>query len=203
MIATGQVKLFELIKLDNYLSKSLVILVSGKKGVGKTYIAEKLCQLLRDNDYTADIKHFADQVKKCAIQFFNWDSVKDTKGRKLLQQIGGIGREYNEDLWVSYLVDSIEEDLFLYDIYIVDDWRFPNEEDYLRKSNFYVFTVRVESNERGDYSDTDPSEIALPIIKTDSEFENYYDFVIDNDEDIEEKLKTILEVIRKMEVDNV
>lgn len=207
MIATGQTKLFELIKLDSYLSKSVIILISGKKGVGKSYIAEKLNILLRNSDYTSEIRSFANGIKKCANEFFYWDGLKNDRGRKLLQSLGNIGREYNPNVWVADLVTSIEDELFLSDVYIVDDWRFPNEKEYLESLGLYVIiTVRVESKERGDYADTDISENSLPVFDLQLDGgdcpKNYYDFVIDNDENIEEKLKTILEVIEKMEVGN-
>lgn len=207
MIATGQTKLFELIKLNSYLSKSVIILISGKRGVGKSYIAEKLNILLRNNDYTSEIRNFANDIKICARSFFYWDGLKNDRGRKLLQNLGNVGREYDQNVWVADLVKSIEGELFLSDVYIVDDWRFPNEKEYLESLGLYIIiTVRIESRERGNYTDSDISENSLPVFDLQWDGgscpKDYYDFVIDNDENIEEKLKTILEVIEKMEVGN-
>ena len=207
MIATGQTKLFELIKLDSYLSKSVIILISGKRGVGKSYIAEKLNNLLRNNDYTSEVRCFANGIKECANSFFYWDGLKNDRGRKLLQNLGNVGREYDKNVWVADLVKSIEDELFLSDVYIVDDWRFSNEKEYLEALGLYIIiTLRVESKERGNYTDPDISENSLPVFDLQLDGgdcpENYYDFVIDNSGNIEEKLKTILEVIEKMEVGN-
>jgi hypothetical protein len=210
MLAYGEVKAFEILKLDKYLAKSIIILISGKAGVGKSYVSDKLRILLDDKGYDVEIKNLAGGVKQCAYEFFNWNGNKDEKGRKLLQNIGNIGREYNNDLWVEYLIKNIEDSLFYSDVYIIDDWRFPNEKDYIENlKSFYTFTIRVESKYRGDYSDKDVSEQSLPVFQLDSDGgscpKNYYDFVIDNsyvDKKLEETLITILEAIDKMEINN-
>lgn len=183
---------------DVYKSKSIIILLSGKARVGKTYIANRLVSLFNDNAYSTRILGFADGVKDCAIDYFNWNGDKDDRGRKLLQSIGNIGREYDKDVWVKRLVRLIDDDLYLSDVYIVDDWRFENERNYLEKTgNFFVVAVRVESDVRGGLKGDlakDVSENSLPENLT------YYDFIItNNDNDLDEVLKTILNFVDKME----
>ena len=128
MQATGQVKSVTMWE-EAYPSKSVIVLLSGKAGVGKTYIADKLISLFKKSGYIAHIRSFADGIKDCAIDYFNWDSEKNKRGRKLLQNIGNIGREYDKDVWVrkSYFFMQgcyIPSRTF---VVIVDDWRFYNE----------------------------------------------------------------------------
>lgn len=210
MIAYGEVKGFELLRLENYLAKSIIILISGKKRVGKTLVANILADILIDHGYSVEVKSFSNEIKNCAYSFFNWDGKKDEKGRKLLQSIGDTGREYNEDLWVNALINNIEDGLFLSDIYIIDDWRFPNEREFIENLNsFYNFTIRVESTNRGDYKDDDITENSLPVFDLESDGgscpKNYYDFVVDNsysEEELRNSLMIILNAIEKMEVNN-
>jgi len=198
MQATGQVKSVTMWE-EAYPSKSVIVLLSGKAGVGKTYIADKLISLFKKSGYIAHIRSFADGIKDCAIDYFNWDSEKNKRGRKLLQNIGNIGREYDKDVWVKRLVRAFEDNIYLYDVYVVDDWRFENERDYLEKLNdFYIIAVRVESNIRGGLQGDlaeDVSENSLPEDLT------YYDFIVENnEEDLTESLKLIINYIDKMEV---
>lgn len=181
-----------------FLTKSYVILISGKMGVGKSTGARLLVEMLANADYNSSIECFAQGVKDSAFSCFGWDGNKDTGGRKLLQDIGNAGRKYNENIWVSQLVNRIESNLYSFDVYIVDDWRFPNEKIFLENTNmFEILTIRLESMIRGDYLNEDISETSLP-----SNDVTYYDFIIYNDgsiEELREKLYTIVETIEKLE----
>lgn len=186
----------------SYPSKSVIVLLSGKSGVGKSYVAEKLIGLLQDSDYTAQRLGFADGVKDCAIDYMNWDGEKDAKGRKLLQSIGNVGREYDKDTWVKRIARTVEDDLYLFDVYVIDDWRFENERNYLEKTGeFFVVSVRVESEVRGGLRGDlgkDISENSLPEDLT------YYDFIVENNgQDLKESLQLIINYIDKMEVKDV
>jgi hypothetical protein len=163
---------------EKNFAKPVIILISGLAGRGKTTTAEYLRDEFKNHNYKVTLLHFASGVKKTAKECFYWDGVKDEKGRKLLQDIGRIGRSYNEDIWVDQVIEGILDYLGEFDIYIVDDWRFPNELLRIEDENFWLdsITMRVQSNflrdEKTDYNDI--SEISLP------EESDMYNFIVPN-----------------------
>lgn len=175
-----------------YSGKPIAVLLSGKAGVGKTFCAEKLSSLLLKHGYTSTIESFAYGVKQCAYNHFNWDSFYDDKGKLLLDDISRTGRAYNKNNWVRTTLNKIEDDLFLHDIYIIDDWNFINEREYIEKTGLYfVVAVWIESYTRGDSE----RSLELPWDIT------YYDLIIENNDekDLEESLKLIINYIEKIE----
>ena len=174
--------------LDKY---SVVILISGKAGVGKTTLAEYLMDYFLIEDFSSDIYPFAEGVKNCARDYFNWDGVKDERGRKLLQNIGNAGREYDENLWVNCVIDYLDGSLFLDDLVIIDDWRYPNEEERLKEvTQLYVFTVKVLSDGRGNLNGSLSSDIS----ETSLDSKSVYDFIVVNN------LSTTLEDLKKIAI---
>lgn len=151
-----------------------IVLFSGKAGVGKTTCAKELERFIQGNDKTAHciVLPFAKKVKQIARQF-DWDENKDEKGRKLLQGVGNIGREYDKDIFVRHTWEFIESFCYNSSTVLIDDWRFPNELVYLTKSLFRseyfdekeIYTVRIIAPElellKGTEQYNDPSETAL------------------------------------------
>ena len=182
--------------------KSYLILISGKMGVGKTLSAKRLEEKFTSKGYLAEVKSFAGAVKQIAVESFGWNCVKDDAGRSLLQGIGNLGRQYNEDIWCERIFEDIENSFYIADIYLIDDWRFPNELSFFDKINmFNILTVRIESDTLGDYKNRDISEISLPLAYLMKEQE-YYDFVFWNNgtiEELENKLTTVVETVEKLE----
>jgi hypothetical protein len=79
------------------------------------------------------ILSFADPVKQIALSCFNWDGVKDEKGRKLLQVIGTeCGRAYDYDIWVKKMKEQIAIYAPIYKNIAIDDCRFDNESELVR-----------------------------------------------------------------------
>jgi len=145
---TGTVKQVCLWGMDS-VGRPSIILVSGKAGVGKTTFSDYFCRNVVDINHTVDLLSFAYPIKRCARDDFMWDGDKDKKGRRLLQNLGRVGREYDKDLWVKHLLNLTQVGPFPLDFYIVDDWRFPNEFEYLNKQDFYdIYTIRVISPDR-------------------------------------------------------
>src|ERR1035437_8553517 len=149
------------------LNNTLIISISGKAGVGKTTLANMLqTYLFLEEQYSAYIAGFAYSVKETAYMI-GWNGTKDESGRKLLQEIGKMGRDYNENVWVEKLLDRMDAKPEGFpEILIIDDWRFPNELDYLRKlPGFEVFTIRISAPNReclaGTPSYNDISENSL------------------------------------------
>jgi len=166
--------------------KITIILVGGKAGVGKTTAANFINSYL-DKEVTSYnyIGSFALGVKHVA-SMMGWNWEKDTKGRKLLQDVGNLGREYDKDTWINYLLNHMKENIpeELLDIIIVDDWRFPNEAEYFlsRPELYKVFTINIKSPQREILKGTrewkDVSENSLNDYKS-------FDYIINNNKDLE------------------
>jgi len=164
---------------SNTFSKSVVILFSGKAGVGKTTCAQRVYDIY-SKEVMAKIAPIATGVKLTAQNSFGWDNVKDGKGRKLLQNIGQAGREYNENIWVELMFEHLlpADKRFPFDLILVDDWRFPNEYDFISNRSMYrVYRARILAPEREILKDSiaynDISETSLDDYQK-------FEFVLDN-----------------------
>lgn len=166
----------------------VIILISGYATSGKDTFGTMLAKYLPHSK----IFHFADPIKECAKIYFNWDGNKDERGRKLLQQLGQAGREYDNDIWVKKLLDRIEKDDENIEFIIIPDWRFKNEFEFMSKQfgNKNVVTVRIKRQ--------------VPVISDISEKDlddfTHYDFIIDNNsslDDLEKQAQLIVPQILK------
>lgn len=148
-----------------FLSKPVVILLSGKAGSGKTSTAKYLKNIANQLGFEADIFSFGKQVKE-VCSWFGWNGLKDERGRKLLQSIGMAVRDYDLNFWVDYLfkeeIDNHVRNPF--DFIIIDDNRFINEIEYPKNKGYQVFTVRIMSENFGlsGKLSEDRSENSLP-----------------------------------------
>lgn len=68
--------------------------IAGRAGAGKTTIAKYL-----EHRHHFHRLAFADTLKYLATRM-GWDGEKDERGRRLLQHLGDVGREYREDCWI-------------------------------------------------------------------------------------------------------
>ena len=105
-----------------------IILVSAHARHGKDTIAELMRNSLESKGERVLICHYADLLKYICKTFFNWDGVKDDKGRTILQHVGtDVIRERQPDFWVDFIIKIL--DLFSdeWDYIIIPDTRFPNE----------------------------------------------------------------------------
>lgn len=177
--------------------KTVVVLISGKAGAGKTTLADLLEEKLKSlPDLRIDRYSLASPIKFVAQLAFGWDGVKDERGRKLLQDLGKVGRAYDINTWSSHLLTHIDrsDDTFPPNFVLVDDWRFPDEYVFFSDNlTLDVSTVRVFG--RGGLEDSngnDESETSLDDFWTES--------LIDNSgsiEDLETKIGEILESLKK------
>ena len=156
-------------------------MVSGRAGEAKSTFSRYCIECLEEKDFTATVEPFAQGVKDTA-RFMGWDSEKDDRGRRLLQQIGNTGREYNEDIWAERVMEAIECDAGcnIYDVVFIDDWRFPNEGNVILKKFANVIKVRIcRPEEHHTLNGTDLyddiSETSLPEIET-----GFYNHIVDN-----------------------
>jgi len=175
----------------------MITMISGRAGEGKSTFA-KFCTnlLIEEFNEGSAIVPFARMVKETAM-FMGWDKEKDDKGRKLLQDIGNIGRDYNENLWANQTVEYVKELSSTFSYIFIDDWRFPNEGNVVIDSYVPVTTVKICRPPEfhtlfGTELYDDVSETSLPDDST------YYDFVMDNAgtlEELEEKARIYIKTV--------
>lgn len=199
--------------------KTVVVLVSGKAGSGKSTIAEKLAERISLIDgMDVMLYGFADPIKHIAKAFFGWDGQKDDRGRRLLQQIGAVGREYDQDIWVKHFLNQLDKrsGIFPKNFAFISDWRFPNELSYLQKNPLLdVVTIRVfgrgglEGTNASDVSENSLPEISHEYLSGDETVVGTidalvgYDFAVENSGDLqllEHKLDLIVGQIKKQYV---
>jgi hypothetical protein len=162
--------------------KTIVVLISGRAGTGKSTSAKYLNSLAEKDKLVSGIIGFAHPLKQVA-KLMGWDGNKDEKGRRLLQRLGtDVGREYDKEMWCKLLFSSIERwRNFPFDILFIDDWRFPSEYEFVKKQPMYVpITIRLTAIDREILKGTPDydhiSETALAEVLS----ENWYDFIITN-----------------------
>jgi hypothetical protein len=149
-----------------------VVMVSGRAGAGKTTFSNYCAYYLAEYGIFSQIVPFARGVKDTA-KCMGWDGKKDDRGRKLLQEIGNCGREYDENLWAIQARNSISKlfnggyvDQPNIEVAFIDDWRFMNEGGVIDEK-FDTIKVRIIRKEE-DYTlygtplYNDASEVGLP-----------------------------------------
>ena len=164
---------------SNYpLKNTVCILVSGKAGFGKTTLANFLVEIAKENGYLAARYSFANFLKDVAGAM-GWDHKKDDKGRKLLQDLGRIGRDYDPDMWVRHTFEVIENHQdYPLDFVVIDDWRFPNELEYITRNQFLYAPLTLSI--KCGFSKLENTALAEDISETSLDDFGVYDGVVYN-----------------------
>jgi hypothetical protein len=173
--------------------KTVCILIAGRAFTGKSTTARFMKKYLDSIKVSSVIGSFATGVKQTAT-FMGWDGKKDEKGRQLLIDIGASGRRYDPDIWCKttfkYIIPVTEG--WPLDVVLIDDNRFPNEIDYVRKDwTYQTYTVRVVApNREGLKGIPQYNDISETSLTNDMQ----YDFYIDNTGNLDE-LDGIVKVV--------
>lgn len=127
-------------------TKMKLILISGKAQAGKDTTANFLKSMLSESGKKVLIIHYADYLKYICRQFYDWDGVKDEKGRSLLQNFGNNVRQQNPNFWVDTVINFLNIVKDEFDYAIIPDVRYLNEIEDNRLDNDFgrKITVRVE-----------------------------------------------------------
>jgi hypothetical protein len=97
--------------------------------------------------------------------------------------LGDIGREYDKDVWVKNLLEMrlLTSKQYPQDVIIIDDWRFPNEYNYLKKNcNYSIYTVNIVAPDRELLHGDDAKHISEISLPEGDSIKDYYNFIISN-----------------------
>ena len=182
----------------------ILVLIAGKRFVGKDYLATKLANFLADLKYFVEIKSLADKVKeeyalsilkdhKLYPRLRNDRDFKEEHRKGIITLAQNEKDKYGDEIWICRLLESIHTN----GIYIVPDCRFKSEVNYVlsnKISNIVPLIIRIEANDdirmqRGwkpdSFVDTDYSE-------TDLDNWDKFDIVVDGNTNLsDEKLNLI------------
>ena len=103
--------------------------------IGKICSGKSTCAKYLKDKYDFKIHSFGAPVKKYAGEIFN----EKLKNRKLIQEFAQKVKEIDNDVWVNYLLNDINID----DNIVIDDLRFPNEYDALKKNGFIIIKLLI------------------------------------------------------------
>lgn len=124
--------------------KPTVILLSGKSGSGKDFVANIMKEKLEQKGNKVLVTHYADLLKYILKTFFDWDGQKDEHGRHLLQYVGtDVIRRQNPNYWIDFVKDIIIMFSNNWDYILIPDARFPNEITRMFCSNFRTISIRI------------------------------------------------------------
>jgi len=141
--------------------------ISGKQRVGKDTVASYLT--LR---YGFVRLANADYLKKISKKV-GWNGQKDEKGRKLLQHLGVIVRDYDPNFWVNYVMKQMKKlEKQGEQKFVITDVRFKNEAEAIKaQEGMLVRVVRDTGIEDGHVS-----EVELDEYKFDATIDNNGDY---------------------------
>ena len=107
----------------------------GKICSGKSFLSKQIADI-----YNSKIFSFASKLKELASDLFDMQQ----KDRKLLQDLGEKMKEINYNVWVNYLMKKIKNEEHV----IIDDLRYVNEYNALKKDGFIIIKLEITKEEQ-------------------------------------------------------
>lgn len=121
-----------------------IILINGKRRSGKGLLSSAIKGLAEKKDYkNIYVLSFAQPIKQITepiLHELQWDGKDKEIVRPLWIAMGEVGRNINNNIWCSKVMDKIKELVYQSvnqgknSLYLIDDLRFPNELDYFKSS---------------------------------------------------------------------
>lgn len=173
-----------------------IYIICGKARHGKDTIAQIIKDYYASYQYDILNLQYSSYVKEYAKKISNWDGSEETKPRELLQQLGTniIRDKIDEAFFVKKLIDDIKVYSFFFDILTISDARFKLEVDVPRGNFDDVVVIRVN---RPNFDNGLTEEQKKHRTETDLDDYENYDYIIENDGDLEELNKKVIEIIKQ------
>lgn len=172
--------------------KKTIILISGKKGTGKSTLAKEIINLFPKNSMRVPFSLTLKNDLRPFIESkgFDWDKDKELY-RPLLQGYGQSMRNKESDYWINKTKGLIYETNKDIHTFLIDDCRFKNELNSFDKELYNVIKIKRDRKSIYKGIDNDISETELDDI-SDSE----YDFIISDIHD-QNKMQEIYDLLLK------
>lgn len=172
---------------------SLKLAFVGKAGAGKTTIANELVERYRfvKLSFAAPLKKFAEEILMRPID------KTDPLDRKFLQVFGtDLCRARDKEVWVKHLKNTMYNSTQFVPVKggvvmkttfecpcVVDDCRFLNEAEYLKKEGFYIIRIIGRSTDIKENKNhaSEVEQDSIPV-----------DFELDNSGSIEETMDKLI-----------
>lgn len=166
-----------------------IFIISGKARSGKNEIS-KIIEKSYSNKKCITIS-FGHYIKDYAKRVSDWDGSEENKPRELLQQLGIelIKNKIDNKLFINRILEDIAVFSYFYDIIIVSDVRLVDELTALKEKYPNSVSIRVIRNNY-DNKLTDEEKNHLTEIDLDDYID--FDYIIENNENLEERIKEIL-----------
>lgn len=170
--------------------KTHIILISGKMGTGKDFMATHMKQYLEENQgKKVGIFHFGDPLKLVATQLYGWTG-KRGEGREIIQKVGTeIGRSHsNNKIWTDFVASVIGTFRGEFDVFIIPDARHKSElEDfnkYFGNSSYNLITIRLLGKSTNDLREDIGENKQTKQHNSETDLDNYnnFDFIYNNAE---------------------
>lgn len=175
-----------------------IFIISGKAKSGKNEVAKIIKEYYQKYEQKTVITAYSKYLKIFAHEILNWDYKENDKPRTFLQNIGmDIRNKYGYD----FLINRMMEDINIYQDYVqnivISDARLPIEIEQIKDNYDQVCTIHVigAENKLTKEQQDHYTEHAL------DEY-NKFDYVIDNNDNIESlkiKVEQILNEVDKNE----
>ena len=167
-----------------------IYLICGKARSGKGTVSSILKEKLSSTNSVCEIQ-ITRTIKGYIKDYFNWDGNEETKPRKLLQDLGNSIREKDSMFHINRLCEDINNLSDYFDVFLVNDVRFPNEIDEIKKRFSDVISIGVIKE---DYVSPLSNDTKDDI--TEHALDNYdnYDYKIINS-DINDLEKDVIDIL--------
>ena len=168
-----------------------IILLSGKARSGKDTTANIIKEI--ENDKKVINLEYSFYMKTYIKNITDWDGSEDTKPRELLQQLGDtIKNKIDPLFFIKKMIMDIKVYSLYYDIITISDVRFINEIEEIKKEFNDVICIRIN---RPNYDNGLTINEKNHISETSLDNYDKFDYVIENDSDINSLKNKIIEVI--------
>jgi dephospho-CoA kinase len=159
----------------------MIIGLSGKANTGKNVVGSYL-----EIYYGFKRVAVADNIKLIA-GLMGWDGNKDEKGRRFLQHLGDVGREYDANMWLIMLEKMAGKENIC-----VSDIRLISEVKWIKERNGVIWRIERDTN---SYLKND-----LAKHKTETELDSYKDYsaIIHNSGTLSDLFNQVDELIGKL-----
>ena len=166
-----------------------IFLLSGKARSGKNEIS-KIIERYYSNKKCITIS-FGYYIKDYAKRISDWDGSEETKPRELLQQLGIelVRNKIDKRLFIDRILQDIEIFSYFYDIIVISDVRLLDEITILKENYPDSTSIRVVRN---NYENNLTKEQKNHLTETDLDNYNDLDYIVENDENLEDKITKIL-----------